>query len=215
MGPVDIGPSCQHRRTIPNAFGPNDCGDSGSARSWHAGGDMTTTSPPSPGLRMPAEWGPHEGTIMCWPARDALWGDHRRRAVDDYTAIADAIARFEPVTMVAPPRLAEEAAGRCGPGVSVVEIPIDDSWARDSGPLYALDGAGSRVVVDPTFNGWGRKFEPFADDALLARRWAERRGEPVVHDDHGAGGRLGRRRRRGHACSPPSSACCTPTATRT
>ena len=142
---------------------------------------MTTTSAP-PGLRMPAEWGPHEGTIMCWPARDALWGDHRRRAVDDYTAIADAIARFEPVTMVAPPRLAEEAAGRCGPGVSVVEIPIDDSWARDSGPLYALDGAGRRVVVDPTFNGWGRKFEPFADDALLARRWAERRGEPVVHE---------------------------------
>ena len=29
VGPVDIGPSCQHRGTIPNAFGPNDCGDSG------------------------------------------------------------------------------------------------------------------------------------------------------------------------------------------
>lgn len=144
---------------------------------------MTTTSSPPAGTRVPAEWGPHEGTIMCWPTRDAIWGTRRDQAVEDYATIANVIARFEPVTMVAPPRRVEEADAACGPGVTVVELPIDDSWARDSGPLYAVAADGSRVVIDPIFNGWGDKFTPYDDDARLASRWAARRGERCVPVD--------------------------------
>jgi agmatine deiminase len=132
---------------------------------------------------MPAEWAPHERTVMCWPARDNLWGAHRAQAVDEYVGVAAAVAQFEPVTMVAPPRYVEEAEARCGPlagDLTVLEMPIDDSWARDSGPLYAVDSTGRRVVVGITFNSWGEKFLPYADDALLARRWAEHAGVPVV-----------------------------------
>ena len=139
----------------------------------------------STGFRMPAEWAPHERTLMCWPARDDLWGAHRAQAVDEYVGVAAAVAQFEPVTMVAPPRYTEEAEARCAQvdgDVSVVELAIDDSWARDSGPLYAVDGAGNRVVVDVTFNSWGEKFLPYADDALLARRWAGLAGVPVVDE---------------------------------
>ena len=25
--------------------------------------------------RLPAEWEPHEGTAMCWPVREDMWGD--------------------------------------------------------------------------------------------------------------------------------------------
>ncbi|MFM7065018.1 MAG: agmatine/peptidylarginine deiminase [Actinomycetes bacterium] len=132
--------------------------------------------------RMPAEWAPHERTVMCWPARDDLWGTHRAQAVEEYVGVAAAVAQFEPVTMVAPPRYAEEAATRCADvdgEVTVVELPVDDSWARDSGPLYVVDAAGDRLVVDVTFNSWGEKFLPYGDDALLARRWAEHVGVPV------------------------------------
>ena len=24
-------------------------------------------------MRMPAEWAPHERTIVCWPARESMW----------------------------------------------------------------------------------------------------------------------------------------------
>jgi agmatine deiminase len=144
---------------------------------------MTTTSSPPGGSRVPAEWARHDGTIMCWPERDAIWGSHRRRAVEDHATIARTIARFEPVTVVASPARAEEAAQACGGSVEVVEIPIDDSWARDSGPLQAIAADGSRVVVDVTFNGWGAKFAPYDQDALLARRWADRRGEAVLDVD--------------------------------
>lgn len=134
--------------------------------------------------RMPAEWAPHERTVMCWPARDDLWGEHRGQAVDEYVGVAAAVGQFEPVTMVAPSRYVEEAEARCGAfdDVTVLELPIDDSWARDSGPLCAVDASGRRVVVDVTFNSWGEKFLPYADDAALARRWAAHSGVPVVDE---------------------------------
>ena len=31
-------------------------------------------------MRMPAEWAPHERTIMCWPARESMWQEHFRAA---------------------------------------------------------------------------------------------------------------------------------------
>ncbi|MFZ4518057.1 MAG: agmatine deiminase family protein [Microthrixaceae bacterium] len=143
---------------------------------------MDTGAVAVPPLRMPAEWEPHERTLICWPARDEIWGPLRVRACEDHATIARTVAEFEPVTVIAPPSRAEEAARACGPTVHVEELPIDDSWARDSGPLSVLDGRRRRAVLDVTFNGWGRKFEPFADDAALARRWADRHGVPVVDE---------------------------------
>jgi len=132
---------------------------------------------------MPGEFEPHEATVMCWPVRRSIWGTHHDRAEDDFAAIAAAVGAFEPVIMVAPPSDAERAAKLCsaagGTAVEVVVLPINDSWARDHGPMYAVDSGGRPVVVDFVFNAWGEKFTPYDDDALLARRWAERRGEQV------------------------------------
>ncbi len=133
-------------------------------------------------IRLPAEWEPHEGTAMCWPARADMWGKRLGDAEAAHAAVAGAVARFEPVTMIAAPRSAERAAAMCGPGVDVVEQPIDDSWFRDSGPIYVVDDSGGdpqRVATDWRFNSWGGKFLAYHDDAAAARRFAEARDEPV------------------------------------
>ena len=39
---------------------------------------------------MPAEWAPHERTIMGWPCRRELWGDQLGQAKSDYAATANA-----------------------------------------------------------------------------------------------------------------------------
>ena len=96
-------------------------------------------------LRMPAEWAPHERTIMCWPARETMWQERFAQAQADHAAVANAIAAFEPVLMAADPRHAAEARRRCGAGVEVVEIPLDDSWARDSGPIFVAGEDGERA----------------------------------------------------------------------
>jgi agmatine deiminase len=130
-------------------------------------------------LRMPAESAPHERTLMCWPARREMWLERFGDAESDYAEIANVIAAFEPVLMVADPAGAAEARRRCGSGVEVVEIPIDDSWVRDSGPIF-VTGDGRRAGVDFEFNSWGRKFEPFEADAALARRLLEHMGEERI-----------------------------------
>src|SRR3954452_2543012 len=118
---------------------------------------------------MPAEWVEHERTLMCWPARIELWGQGLPQAKRDYAAVAQAIAAFEPVLMVAPPGARAEVRRMCGRGVDVLELPIDDSWVRDSGPIFVTGAGGRRAGVDFGFNGWGGKFLPCDRDDALPR----------------------------------------------
>jgi agmatine deiminase len=136
---------------------------------------------PTQPLLMPAEWELHERTIMGWPCRLELWGETIERAKADYAQVANAIAAFEPVTMIANPG-ADTAAARaaCGAGVEVVEIPLDDSWLRDCGPIYARRTDARRCAVHFRFNAWGEKFPPWDKDAAVGALVAKRLGDPVA-----------------------------------
>lgn len=135
-------------------------------------------------MRMPAEWAPHERTLMCWPARESLWEQRFAQAEADHAEIANAIVGFEPVLMAADPRFAERARRMCSAAVEIVELPLDDSWARDSGPIFLCDGDGGRAGVQFGFNGWGGKFTPCGDDARFATRVLEALGEPLRDATH-------------------------------
>jgi agmatine deiminase len=127
---------------------------------------------------MPAEWAPHERTFMAWPTRLDLWGDHLEAARDDYAATANAVAAFEPVTMVcASAGEAAQARAALTAGVEVVELPIDDSWLRDNGPIFVADGEGRRAGVHFGFNSWGGKFDPWDRDAAVGALLVERVGD--------------------------------------
>jgi len=132
-------------------------------------------------VRMPAEWNEHERTVMGWPCRIALWGDTIVLARHEYAAAANAIAAFEPVTMIANAGAdAEQARAACATGVEVVELPLDDSWLRDCGPIYVRGDDGRRVAVHFQFNAWGEKFSPWDRDAAVGRLIAERLGDEVA-----------------------------------
>ena len=110
------------------------------------------------GLRMPAEWAPHERTLIAWPAREAAWrGTTIEEARDVHTQVVAAIAAFEPVTLVADPAHADEARRRVtADNVELVALPIDDSWLRDSGPIVVAGPDGRRAGIDFRFNAWGK-----------------------------------------------------------
>ena len=127
--------------------------------------------------RMPAEFASHERTVICWPARQSIYGELMSMAEDAHAQVARTIAEFEPVSMIVQPGPAvDRAIELCGGRVEIVELPIDDSWFRDSGPIYVEDGDNDRIATDWTFNGWGTKYAPWDQDDLIARRWAERAG---------------------------------------
>lgn len=136
------------------------------------------STPREDGLHMPAEWEPHRATLMEWPTttRTELWGDLFDSAKADFAAMANAVAAFEPVLMVADPSQAEEAGRMCGDGVDVLAIPIDDSWMRDNGPIFVVDGQGGVALVHFRFNSWGEKYLPYARDAEVPLRIAEHLG---------------------------------------
>ena len=119
---------------------------------------------------MPAEFEPHQNTLMCWPSRDDIWDGQIAEAERAYAELANTIAVYEPVTMVVDPKHIERAESLCGAGVAIASIPIDDSWCRDSGPIYVRDSDGGLVGLDFVFNGWGQKFVPHDQDAQLASR---------------------------------------------
>ena len=134
--------------------------------------DAAVVRRPTPrehGMAMPAEWAAHELSLMAWPARLELWGDALGRAKGEYAAVARAIAGFERVLMVAAPGAGGEVLHACGGGVEVLELPIDDSWMRDSGPVIVTGAEGGRAGVDFGFNGWGEKFVPYAHDDAMNR----------------------------------------------
>jgi agmatine deiminase len=118
---------------------------------------------------------------MGWPCRLELWGETIKQARADYARVANAVAAYEPVTMIANAgRDAADARAACGAGVEVVELPLDDSWLRDCGPIYAFAEGGRRVAVHFRFNAWGEKFEPWDRDAAVGRLIAEHLGDPVL-----------------------------------
>jgi agmatine deiminase len=129
----------------------------------------------SDALRMPAETDVHERTLMAWPTgvrRDALWRNQLDRARGEYADIAGAIARFEPVLMVAAPHEADEARRQLDDRVTVAALPIDDAWLRDSGPIFVRTDQGERRGLHFLFNGWGGKYSPILNDELIGGRLA-------------------------------------------
>jgi agmatine deiminase len=107
---------------------------------------------------------------MAWPCRLELWGDDLPETQLAYARIARAIAAFEPVTMIAPADRIDGAAAHCGPGIELLALEIDDSWARDSGPSFLTGPGGCRAATAWRFNAWGGKFDLYEQDARLAER---------------------------------------------
>jgi agmatine deiminase len=127
---------------------------------------------------MPAEWAPHERCLICWPtAAREYWGDFYYLAQATHAAVARAVARFEPVLVIANPGEGANARSYCGSdGIEVVELPIDDSWIRDNGPYFLLGPSGERAAADFAFNSWGEKYLPYDKDAGVTRLVCEHLG---------------------------------------
>jgi agmatine deiminase len=143
--------------------------------------DADDPCPARDGYAMPAEWVTHARTWMCWPCRIEAWGgpDGLLRAKQALARVARAISSFEPVTLVARPEDAAEAKLATSGRVEILELPIDDSWARDSGPTFVLGPGGARAAVQWQFNAWGKKYQPWDQDAQFATRAAKTSGVRV------------------------------------
>lgn len=125
--------------------------------------------------RLPAEWEEQDGVLLAWPHQETDWRHCLAEVEPVFAEIAAAVSRFERVIIVAPDRgEVVENLGRAGARMDVItifELPSNDTWSRDFGPITVLEGERPRLL-DFGFNGWGLKF-PADQDNRLTRRLHE------------------------------------------
>ena len=123
-------------------------------------------------LRLPAEWEIQDGVLMAWPHEGTDWGYMLDDVRPVFAEIIRQITRFERVLLTAPHAastsdyLAE--AGVDLEKVTICEIPNNDTWARDFGPVTVIFN-NKPILMDFGFNGWGLKF-PANLDNLISKR---------------------------------------------
>ncbi|MEM1398876.1 MAG: agmatine deiminase family protein [Pseudomonadota bacterium] len=132
---------------------------------------------PGTGFHVPAEEAPHERTFMQWPVSRLV---HPEPAFLDLVqqtiaTVANAISEFEPVTMLAGQSDHASARTMVASGVELWDIPTEDLWCRDAGPIFVVNDAGDLAVSHIQFNGWGEK-QVNRHDSQIAGRVAERLG---------------------------------------
>jgi agmatine deiminase len=145
------------------------------------------TASPTPaelGYRLPAEWEPHASTWLAWPHRRATWLGDFTPIPEVFARVARLLAPHEPVKVIASGAALDEARRHVGDveGVECIDVPTNDSWLRDTGPVFLLprgDCPLPAAAVAWGWNAWGGKYPPWDDDAQVARAVADRLGLPV------------------------------------
>ena len=137
------------------------------------------------GFRMPDEGEVHERTWMGFTSSNRIWGRDLDAVQQDLMRIADAVAAFEPVSMLVNASALARAESLRATAANAARIQLlgaalDDLWLRDCGPVFVRRIGGRELrAVDFNFNGWGGK-QAHANDARVAGWIAGRTGIQAV-----------------------------------
>ncbi|MEW7009757.1 agmatine deiminase family protein [Lentilitoribacter sp. EG35] len=160
-------------------------------------GNMINKASAASHLHVPPEEAPHELTFMQWPVNRQVHPDQEFLDILQGTIAdtANSISEFEPVILCAAKEDQRRAKTLLSSNVELWDIPTEDLWARDSGPLFAIQN-DELVISHIQFNGWGNN-QVHMRDGEIAAQIAHRLGVPLVssglqgevggveHDGHG------------------------------
>ena len=106
--------------------------------------------------RLPDEGAPHLRTFMQWPSNPVVYpeADDLDAMQDAIASIARAVARYEPVIMLGAKEHAARIAQLTRGAVEHWDIPTDDLWCRDSGPLFVQGQNGQQTIMNFKFNAF-------------------------------------------------------------
>jgi len=122
-------------------------------------------------VRFPAEWEVQDGVLLAWPHKNSDWAPCLGEAEAVFGSIVAAVTRHQRALLVIPPgslsevRFRLKATGADIRRVFFFELPTNDTWARDFGPL-CIEEDGRLKLLDYGFNGWGLKFPADLDNRI-------------------------------------------------
>jgi len=144
------------------------------------------------GYRMPAEWEPQEATWLAWPDNSETWPVHLEQARGVYADIIASLCRFQKVYLLVKGCSSDDGvevrlAGKKFPreNLRICHIPYNDSWIRDSGPIFITRPSAPDPMVghDFIFNAWGGKYGPCNDDDAIPVHATRLLQVPVIRHD--------------------------------
>ncbi|MFL6527264.1 MAG: agmatine/peptidylarginine deiminase [Chthoniobacterales bacterium] len=143
-------------------------------------------TPAALGYRMPAEWEPHAATWLSWPRREGIsFPGSFDRVMPTFREMVAALIESEPVNINVCNGAHEAEARAVLDGLAMecitfYEIPTNEPWCRDHGPIFVTRKQEPRVgIVDWGHNAWGNKYPPFDLDDVVPTRIAQTLGLPV------------------------------------
>lgn len=120
----------------------------------------------------PAEWYPQSAIQLTWPHENSDWDYLLDEVTACFANIAKSIVRHQDLIVVCKDsELVIKHLGdisECVGKLRLVEIPSNDTWARDHGGISVFID-GEQKVYDFTFNGWGLKFAADQDNQITKR----------------------------------------------
>ncbi len=119
-----------------------------------------------------AEWDVQDAILIAWPHASTDWAYMLDEVTACYIEMARAILQDdERLVIVAPD--SDEVRSALGADadwsrIHLVELPTNDTWVRDYGPITVWRDGGT-VLTDFTYNAWGMKFAADCDNLVTSR----------------------------------------------
>ena len=129
----------------------------------------------------PSEWTMQSGVMITWPHEDTDWAYMLDEAVACFVEIAREISKRERLLIVCRDEqsVRKDLGGVMNPNIRFRELPTNDTWARDHGPITVFVD-GSPYLYDFQFNGWGLKFPANYDNQITKILYLSRTFSPKV-----------------------------------
>lgn len=118
-------------------------------------------------VRLPAEWEPQDAIQIAFPSKQSDWLDYWQEVIPCYIHIIKVLFSYQPLIIVCDDedelRLHLQHIDLSN--ITILEIPINDTWARDHAAITVQQG-NEFLIYDFMFNGWGLKFAADKDNLI-------------------------------------------------
>ena len=123
--------------------------------------------------KLPAEWSPQSAVLLTWPHPATDWATSLVEVEQVFLNIAAAISQRQALVVLCHNLFLMQRLQKILPEHQVqmqrtffIQIPNNDSWVRDYGPLTVFNQNGDALWLNFEFSGWGQKFESKLDNQI-------------------------------------------------
>lgn len=110
-------------------------------------------------------------TLILWPCRKDVWVNPEK-IQELHISYIKQIANYQHVFLGVPKSELYKFEGVKFDNVDIIELPQNDAWIRDTGPLF-VKKENSFYAVKNGFNAWGGLYFPFDDDLKIVPTLSE------------------------------------------